>query len=267
VKLRGVNKGVACTRVLAKVTQLFGEVDFVLCIGDDRSDEAMFEALTAYFGNEEEGNDGTSSQVSTTDENSEGTRSEIDAAARGLATGSDPLNSPSSSDPTIPRTSDTLGTLGLGKGRTSSRGSGFGGSGTLSSLGVLNNMGAMGAGGPLGGGDRNLPRLGSGSLSFGGSGLGGSGELKDLSGCLGHQKVFSCTVGRKPSAAKFYLDDVDEVSELLGSLKSQHDRRSKEVPQSYHTWSGGDMRKGMRVGSMPALSSLAYGAPFARPKP
>jgi len=270
VKLRGVNKGVACTRVLAKVTQLFGEVDFVLCIGDDRSDEAMFEALTAYFGNDEEGNDSTSSQVSTTDETSEGARSEIDAAARGVATGSSPLSSPSTSDPTIPRTSDTLGSLGLAKGRTGGRGGGFGGAGTLSSLGSLNNMGAMGAGGPLGGGDRSLARLGSGNLSFGGSGgLGGSGVLEDLSGGGGggHQKVFSCTVGRKPSAAKFYLDDVDEVSELLGSLKSQHDRRSKEVPQSYHTWSGGDMRKGMRVGSMPALSSLAYGAPTARPKP
>eukprot|EP00913_Durusdinium_trenchii_P033290 g31165.t1 len=39
VKVRGVNKGVAVNKALQKVKQMFGEVEFVLCIGDDRSDE------------------------------------------------------------------------------------------------------------------------------------------------------------------------------------------------------------------------------------
>jgi len=47
VKLRGINKGVTVSTVLQKITALFGEVDFVLSIGDDRSDEDMFEAIQA----------------------------------------------------------------------------------------------------------------------------------------------------------------------------------------------------------------------------
>merc|ERR1712039_367397 len=73
-----------------------------------------------------------------------------------------------------------------------------------------------------------------------------------------HRRFFTCTVGRKPSAAKFYFDDVDEVSELLTTLKGQHEKM-KDAPPSYHTWSGSDSwNRSMRVGSMPALSSLQF---------
>merc|ERR1719401_1268206 len=105
----------------------------------------------------------------------------------------------------------------------------------------------------------NLSAL-SGSFSRGDLRKLGSGNLGNEEfggGASSQQRFFTCTVGRKPSAAKFYLDDVDEVSELLASLKAQHDRKVKDLPPSYHTWSGGDMKKGgLRVGSMPALSSL-----------
>merc|ERR1711974_64483 len=41
------------------------------------------------------------------------------------------------------------------------------------------------------------------------------------------RRFFTCTVGRKPSSAKFYLDETDEVSELLAILASE--RKSIKV--------------------------------------
>jgi len=45
VKVRGVNKGVAVNKLLER----FGDVDFVLCVGDDRSDEEMFNQIHQRF--------------------------------------------------------------------------------------------------------------------------------------------------------------------------------------------------------------------------
>ena len=45
VKLRGVNKGVAIERVIHALEETHVVPDFILCIGDDRSDESMFEKL------------------------------------------------------------------------------------------------------------------------------------------------------------------------------------------------------------------------------
>lgn len=45
VKLRGVNKGAAVAHVLSALREKEIVPDFVLCIGDDRSDESMFEQL------------------------------------------------------------------------------------------------------------------------------------------------------------------------------------------------------------------------------
>merc|ERR1712190_708219 len=92
------------------------------------------------------------------------------------------------------------------------------------------------------------------------SGLSLAGDLQSLGDDCGepdHRRFFTCTVGRKPSAAKFYVDDTDEVSELLTNLKQQHDKM-KDAPPNYHTWSGSDPHRSMRVGSMPALSTLAF---------
>lgn len=45
VKPQGVNKGVVAERLLSKMQQKGLHADFVLCIGDDRSDEDMFEVI------------------------------------------------------------------------------------------------------------------------------------------------------------------------------------------------------------------------------
>merc|ERR1712151_219190 len=81
--------------------------------------------------------------------------------------------------------------------------------------------------------------MGSSGGGFGG-GLGGSvggfalgGSLCDLAGLAmgsetprgGTRRFFTCTVGRKPSAANFFVDDTEEVSELLVALKQQMERR------------------------------------------
>jgi trehalose 6-phosphate synthase/phosphatase len=45
VKPQGVSKGVVAERILASMKEGGKQVDFVLCIGDDRSDEDMFENI------------------------------------------------------------------------------------------------------------------------------------------------------------------------------------------------------------------------------
>ncbi len=46
VKPKGVSKGVAVERIVSELEQRTGEkAQFVVCVGDDRSDEQMFAAL------------------------------------------------------------------------------------------------------------------------------------------------------------------------------------------------------------------------------
>ena len=44
-------------------------------------------------------------------------------------------------------------------------------------------------------------------------------------------EIFACTVGRKPSKAKFYLDDTSDVVRLLQCLASSSCSRSRQLPQ------------------------------------
>lgn len=43
--MQGVSKGIVAEKVFASMTENKKQVDFVLCIGDDRSDEDMFELI------------------------------------------------------------------------------------------------------------------------------------------------------------------------------------------------------------------------------
>jgi len=47
VKLQGVNKGHAVSNILQKIQRLKGDIDFALCLGDDRTDEDMFDVINA----------------------------------------------------------------------------------------------------------------------------------------------------------------------------------------------------------------------------
>jgi len=223
VKLRGINKGVAVSRVLQKITQMYGDVDFILCIGDDRSDEDMFEAVAHFSSPEDAATDNTSSQLSTADGESDGHSGGEVQHAHTAQPEEDQLG------PMVPESS-FMKTRKLSSG-----------------LGSL--PGARG----------DLMKLSSGQLG-----------RDDSGNAAANQKFFTCTVGRKPSAAHYFLDDVEEVSEVLSNIKLQQERsgrrQSKDHMSSY-TWSGGDLRgPGMRVASQPALSSLAF-APIARQRP
>merc|ERR1719361_2342437 len=93
--------------------------------------------------------------------------------------------------------------------------------------------------------------------------VGDSFNIDEPAGSTTQRRFFTCTVGRKPSAAKFYLDDVEEVTEFLTNMKSCSDRRKFQVHHlNSHTWSGGDMQmRSKKNSSMPALSSLAFNPP------
>merc|ERR1712151_190771 len=67
VKLLGINKGITSTRVLEKVSASLGDVDFVLCLGDDQSDEDMFQAINQYVDPSEELDDSTHDPDSASD--------------------------------------------------------------------------------------------------------------------------------------------------------------------------------------------------------
>lgn len=46
-----------------------------------------------------------------------------------------------------------------------------------------------------------------------------------------HDGIFTCTVGAKPSNARYYLRDNDEVADLLATLASTKNRTG--APRSY----------------------------------
>lgn len=48
-KFQGVTKGLVAEEVLSKMTQMGKPADFILCIGDDRSDEDMFGAISKLY--------------------------------------------------------------------------------------------------------------------------------------------------------------------------------------------------------------------------
>jgi len=249
VKLRGVNKGTAVQRVLQKVVAAYGEVDFVLCLGDDRSDEDMFLAVNQLLDPTEAPPEvaADNADLSTTDGDSD---EQVDRPGPLGGKVASPLEQPKiAGSLSGPAGGTQMGgsmssSMGMGRSNSFMKSSMQGGLSGLTSSGDLTNM------------------MGS-SMSFSGLGHSLSGPLDES---RPRRRFFTCTVGRKPSAAQFYVDDTDEVSDLLGSLKGACRRTATKehvMPPSFHTWSGGD-KSGRRssTGSMPMVSSLFA----ARPK-
>lgn len=44
-------------------------------------------------------------------------------------------------------------------------------------------------------------------------------------------EIFACTVGRKPSKAKYYLDDTADVIKLLAGLANASDPKPGTIPR------------------------------------
>mmetsp|Transcript_11919 Transcript_11919/g.27814 ORF Transcript_11919/g.27814 Transcript_11919/m.27814 type:complete len:1054 (+) Transcript_11919:71-3232(+) len=180
VKLRNINKGVAVAKVMSKVGRFSQEPEFILCIGDDRSDEDMFHVLNSLAESEEVSGllIDSSSQLSTTDGGSD------EPAERGLRKTA--LGQPSLSAP--PGQLDRL--------RGSSSRATF-------AMGASFADGLAGLGGPSMSCDDDLRRDSKGGSTV---------------------RYYTCTVGRKPSSAHYYVNDVEEVSELLNMLVAQSKR-------------------------------------------
>jgi trehalose 6-phosphate synthase/phosphatase len=237
VKLSHINKGVAVAKILSKVAKTFGEADFVLCCGDDRSDEDMFEVVNFFTDNDKaKDKDDTTSQQSTTDDQDESEDTSDKETKR----------RPSGSLQMLRQ--DSGGESGLGGLKKCKSGQNPGESSS--------NLGLLGT------------RMGS-----------IAGDLQSLGAVMcadedsaTNLRYFTCVVGRKPSAAKFFLNDTDEMSELLQSLAAQQRRRSstgysfrheisdRHLGQNAQTWTAGREVGSLRgIGSMPTLSSMGLG--------
>lgn len=153
VRIRGVNKGVCATTILQELETAKGRPDFVLCIGDDRSDELMFEAV----------NEAMKPELQSSDEMGPPTP-ELCRARSGKSFADLSVCTPGMDIRRI--------TSGLKRTTSVSGGKSVGDN----PLGAMESSGSRRCHAP---------------------------------------PVFTCTVGKKPSKAKYYLNDVDEVSDLL----------------------------------------------------
>jgi len=218
VKLRGVDKGSAVQKVLNKVTKNRGEVDFLLAVGDDRSDEDMFKVInqlassiehaTAHMHQQQQQQQhpqhplqqfgDTQPPLSQTPNTPEPVGSLQSTARQAAAVLSSQLATPRSPSPGL---LSAAAAAAAGVDSSMVR--------TLSQpAGMHTRMGAV--------------KLKSKSpMKF--------SNLCDIAGGGGdHQETpeagpasYTVTVGRKPSQARFFLNDSEEVSELLEGLASQ----------------------------------------------
>ena len=160
VRIRGVSKGVCASLILGELNSQ--RPDFVLCIGDDRSDELMFDAVNELM------------------------KPELQAAEE--------LGPP---PPEICRARSGKSFSDL----------------TVCSPGVDVRRVSSGVYGSM----KRSPS--SGGAAFGDNAL---GAMESKASSRVHiPPIFTCTVGKKPSQAKYYLDDVNEVSELLQRIAKQ----------------------------------------------
>lgn len=209
VKRNDYDKGVAVSRVLDKVQQTLGQkIDFVLCIGDDRSDEDMFKVINDRCG---------------------------------VPRSRDDRSMPS--EPTSPLGKDLLSP----KGRCSPQATADGGarptlrpadsnvslcseasmaSGMAASLNRVELSLASDGFGSRARRERSNSDIDKGS----GSALAGTEGTKvvrkvmlqdDRASPSRKASFYTVTVGRKPSEANYFVKDVDEVSSLLSKLSSQ----------------------------------------------
>ncbi|CAD7955266.1 unnamed protein product [Amoebophrya sp. A25] len=165
VKLAGINKGAAVSKILQKVSNIRGDPDFVLCMGDDRSDENMFEVVNQLRDLED--------HADPADQDEDDDKSTSDCASRQFfPVGIEPRQRPP--------TSSVVGGTGMIRSGSVNQSQAFG----LFNQGTVLTDGAQTT--------RERERKNS---------------------------FISCTIGQKPSKARHYLHDVEEVTELLAALE------------------------------------------------
>jgi len=167
VKLCGVNKGQAVSNILTKLQNLRGDVDFCLCIGDDRTDEDMYDVINHFSSNKTD-----EDMLSSTD------------VGDGEEAGSDVSISSAPSQRKM-RRADTDSKSALAAGSSIQ----------ARNVRTINNPAT--------------------ARSFGNlAGLGAAPSLPPTT-----RRYMTCTVGRKPTHARYYVDDVEDVNDILIALK------------------------------------------------
>lgn len=232
VKLTGVNKGQAISNILTKVQRLRGDVDFVLCVGDDRTDEDMFDVINHFSANKNDDDilsstdcgDCQEAENSSDDVNNniintwpKSQSEDIRAVLlKNRASSSGMLKRPSARDARI--TPSTPGTPQQQHG---------------SSLAVSQMA-------------RNSNTVGpSTSTSFNNlASLGGN------QGASAHiRRYMTCTVGRKPTHARFYVDDVEDVNDILVALKVS-------LAKKKQPWGNADTMPALSYTSRPGVADI-----------
>lgn len=274
VRPGGVNKGAFVSGILSRQVEMGLMPDFILAMGDEESDEMMFEAVKEFsrgVKGEEPGTPDTAAVTAQGAQNSPGRRRgsyQVGATAAVLiksaaaelkrqqeeADETDSLQPASalmgahpSSAPADVTTISLMAGLGKHAGEEKTPGGGPRGSGMLSQ-----DSGFLDMGGAVRGRSQSIAeperhfRQKSGTERWRGGipGVGGSGGVAIGASPLGVQ-CFTCTVGKKPSQAATYVNDIDEVLELLRGLV----KVSSSVARNYSTSHLSDMRTGGAGGS------------------
>lgn len=164
VKRKDIDKGAACVKTLEEL----GPVDFVLCVGDDRSDEDMFEAISHYF--------------------------HIKADAMALSSA---LSQSSS--------------MGFKKS----------GAGSLASLDAFGEVSPAESQSPTAS-PKDRPRPPPRSVAFNEDSIdlppSASSPIMRMQVHAAGPHIFTATVGRKPTQAKAFFSDVNELTVLLKKI-------------------------------------------------
>ena len=226
-------------------------IDFILCIGDDTSDESMFVELQNRADMQSamrDDGDGDSGGASGSGGGKDAASSSGGGGGGGVAI--DGKGKELSRQSTAERGALVANLARLQAAASQRSGAGYGGAFSEYALRQSEKLLQEEASGDRddvvaadGGGDRDADgkgrvglrrrrRAGSlrggndssggGNLGSGGDGGGDSGGSGGNSGSGGVDAppcaIFTCTVGRKPSAATYYLNSSDEVCDLLESL-------------------------------------------------
>lgn len=227
VRLRGVSKGQAVDKVLTKIHSLYGEIDFLLCIGDDRSDEDMFAMINE--------------MCKPTDEDS--TLSAIHHCGN-IDTGFDhhiashPVNIMGRQGSTPPQHVTKFNNTGssssesVGVSRPNRQHSAV-----LDSSCSINNSRVnpmyRGAEGTRCTSPYRRHSASSDDMTGGRKSM-ESWPYSNPPTDSTKGAVFTVTVGKKPSKAQYYLNDTEEVSELLAALKQCADFSKHSVSFTPH---------------------------------
>lgn len=240
VKLCGVNKGQAVSNILTKVQHIRGDVDFVLCFGDDRTDEDMFDVINHFsFSKSDEDLLSSTDCGDVAEEGSDGSN---EFPGSGTAAGDETSSSPALQQPRFAhaRTEEFSRPMGVLKSSTSSN--------RIPSRPKLHRQTSEQL--AVQTAAKNVRTVNYPATTHSYINLAGLGSPSNAPAYF--RRYITCTVGRKPTHARFYVDDIEDVNDILVALKLSGRKRNP--------WSNADTFPGrFRTPSRPGLSDIFPG--------